>query len=122
MKRTYGSSIQEENCQAHQNGRLECLESQDRHRQDQGIRRHHSAVRLWAAGILVREIDTRVKIQLVQLTAMSAFHAGGEEAINSSIADESSSSYAFAISLISTNPCETDPEQKRNSQSLRILL
>lgn len=63
-----------------------------------------------------------MKIQLVQLTAMSAFHAGGEEAINSSIADESSSSYAFAISLISTNPYETDPEQKRNSQSLRILL
>lgn len=50
------------------------------------------------------------EIQLVQLTAMSAFHAGGEEAINSSIADESSSSYAFAISLISTKLDEADPE------------
>ena len=53
LKKTYASSIQEENCLAHRNGRLECLESQDRHPQDQGIRRRHSAVHLWAAGILV---------------------------------------------------------------------
>lgn len=36
-----------------------------------------------------------------------------EEAINSSIADESSSSYAFATSSISSKLSEADPEGKR---------
>ena len=61
-------------------------------------------------------ISHQTLLGCVELTGMSAFHAGGDEARNSSIADESSSSNTYIA--VWYQP----PYMSNNSQSFRIRL